>query len=197
MSLTFQILSHPNSPNTFLIEATSSIFHKTLSNIIHQHSSFTNSNPIQPQSPFTSQSPSYIPINTYLTRIITFTQIELNTLITSLIYLDRYLLKTNTTLTNSNIHRLLICSILLSIKYNEDTIFQMNYYAQIFGVSLKELRKLERAFVTKMGFDFYVNDELFEQYKGYISIELKELIKQHKEKGKVIEEEREEIKMFT
>ena len=73
----------------------------------------------------------------------------------------------------------------------------MNYYAQIFGVSLKELRKLERAFVTKMGFDFYVNDELFEQYKGYSSIELKELIKQHKEKGKVIKEEREEIKMFT
>ena len=71
----------------------------------------------------------------------------------------------------------------------------MNYYAQIFGVSLKELRKLERAFVTKMGFDFYVNNELFEQYKGFINIELKELIKQHKEKG--IEEEREEIKMFT
>ena len=194
MSLTFQTPSHPNSPNTFLIEATSSIFHKTLTNIIHQHSTLINP---QLQSPFTSQSPSQIPINTYLTRIITFTQVELNTLITSLIYLDRYFLKTNTTLTHSNIHRLLICSILLSIKYNEDTIFQMNYYAQIFGISLKELRKLERAFVTKMGFDFYVNDELFEQYKGYINIELKELIKQHKEKGKVIEEEREEIKMFT
>jgi hypothetical protein len=40
-----------------------------------------------------------------------------------------------------------------------------------------------------------VNNELFEQYKGFINIELKELIKQHKEKG--IEEEREEIKMFT
>lgn len=192
MSLTFQTPSHPNSPNIFLIEATSSIFHKTLSNIIHQHSILINP---QFQSPFTSQSPSQIPIKTYLTRIITFTQIELNTLITSLIYLDRYLLKTNTTLTYSNIHRLLICSILSSIKYNEDTIFRMNYYAQIFGVSLKELRKLERAFVTKMGFDFYVNNELFEQYKGFINIELKELIKQHKEKG--IEEEREEIKMFT
>ena len=197
MSLTFRTSSQSDFSKKFIIEATSLIFHKTLSNIIHQHSTLTNTPEPPLQAPFTSQTPSQIPISTYLTRIISFTQIELNTLINSLIYLDRFLYKTNTTLTNSNIHRLLICSILASIKYNEDITFQMNYYSQIFGVSLKELRKLERAFAIKMGFEFYVNDDVFERYKGYIDIELKELIKQHKEKGKVIEDQREEIKMFT
>ena len=163
-------LSFNFSSNAFLINATSSILHKTLTNIIIQH----NNNETPCNAPQLS-------LSEYLNRIITYTQIEFNTLITSLIYIDRYCLQTNTKLTYINVYKLLTCGILVSIKYNEDVIFHMKYYAKVFGVSEKELRKMERAFVMKMNFDFYVKKELFEQYYEYIYNEVCRIEKQFHE----------------
>lgn len=182
-------------PNQFLIQATCSILHKTLTNIIIEHSNVANNEQTITETPFTSQYPPQIPIDIYLNRIISYTQIELNTIINSLIYIDRFCTKTNTQLTFLNIHKLLICGILISIKYNEDIIFQMDYYANIFGVSLYELRKLERAFVMDMEFDFYVGEEQFKQYKEYIYTEIKVLAKQYKEQ--IRQMKKNELKIFT
>ena len=153
--------------NAFLMNATSSILHKTLTSIIIRHDS--NETPCHVQR---------VPLNEYINRIITYTQIEFSTLVSSLIYIDRYCLQTKTKLTYINVYKLLICGILISIKYNEDVIFHMSYYAKVFGVSEKELRKMERTFATKMKFDFYVKKELFEQYYEYIHNEVSVIAKQ-------------------
>ena len=96
----------------------------------------------QEKSIFSAQSIPTISLKDYLERIKIYSQVENNTLITSLIYVDRLCQKTNLILTPYNIHRIIFTAILLSLKYNEDLIYDFSYYSKIAGVSVKELKKL-------------------------------------------------------
>ena len=78
-----------------------------------------------------------ISIQKYIERIIKYTNCEENTLILSLIYLDKICLK-NINLTVYNLHKFVFASILVSIKFNEDKIYKNDYDACGAGVSLKE-----------------------------------------------------------
>ena len=109
-----------------------------------------------------------ISIEDYLIRIQKYTNMERNTLITSLIFIDRLCKISNLTLTYYNIHRILFTSVLISIKYNEDTFFDNKYYSEIAGVKIKELKLLEYNFTKMINFRFFVSDEIFEKYKQYL-----------------------------
>ena len=85
---------------------------------------------------FSSSIIPNISIEEYLIRIQTYANIEKNTLILSLIYIDRLCKIASITLTYYNIHRILFISILISIKYNEDQYYNNKYYAEIAGVKL-------------------------------------------------------------
>ena len=95
---------------------------------------------------FSSRIIPSISIEEYLIRIQTYANMEKNTLILSLIYIDRLCKIACITLTYYNIHRILFISILVSIKYNEDQYYDNKYYAEIAGVKLKELNTLEYNF---------------------------------------------------
>ena len=73
------------------------------------------------------------------------------------------------TLNCYNIHRILFTSVIISIKYNEDTFYDNKYYAEIAGVSLKELNNLEYHFVNLIHFGLYVKDETFKNYESYLA----------------------------
>ena len=117
---------------------------------------------------FSSRIIPNIYIEKYLIRIQTYANIEKNTLILSLIYIDRLCNITGITLTYYNIHRILFTSILVSIKYNEDRFYDNKFYAQIAGVELKELNTLEYNFLNLTHFLLYVNDETYKKYKLYL-----------------------------
>ncbi len=117
---------------------------------------------------FSAYSVPSISIEDYLIRIQTYANMEKNTIITSLIYIDRICKIANLTLTYYNIHRILFTSVLLSIKYNEDIFYDNKYYAEIAGISVKELKSLEYNFANKIKFCFYVSDEIFEKYRLYL-----------------------------
>ena len=117
---------------------------------------------------FSSNSIPSISIEEYLKRIQTYSNIEKNTLITSLIFIDRFCRIGNITLTYYNIHRILFSAVLISIKYNEDNFYDNKYYAEIAGVKLKELKSLEYNFVNIINFKLYVADDVFEKYKLYL-----------------------------
>ena len=122
----------------------------------------------QEKSIFSAQSIPTISLKDYLERIKIYSQVENNTLITSLIYVDRLCQKTNLILTPYNIHRIIFTAILLSLKYNEDLIYDFSYYSKIAGVSVKELKKLESEFINLIDFSLYVEKEQFEKYKHYL-----------------------------
>ena len=104
-----------------------------LNSIISENKKTENST--QENSPFRHDNIPNISLFDYLFRIQKYTGIENSTLIIALIYIDRICHKKKLTLTKFNIHRLLFTSIIASIKYNEDIIYNNLFYSKIGGIT--------------------------------------------------------------
>ena len=116
---------------------------------------------------FSSNKKPKISILDYINRIIKYTYVEKSSLIVSLIYLDR-ICQNDILITDYNIHRLLLISIIMSIKINEDQIFGNNYYAEVGGVSIKEFNSIESDFVNYINYYLFVTEEEFFKYKRFL-----------------------------
>ena len=155
-------------PNIDLINAIS----KTLLTILNNNESLKNYREIvkkQNMMCFSANSVPNISIKDYLIRIQNYSQMEKSTLILSLILMDKMCKKSNIALTIYNIHRILFSSVLISIKYNEDSYFDNTFYAQIAGIKPNELKLLEYKFLEFNDFNVYTNDYDYEQYEKYLS----------------------------
>ena len=126
---------------------------------------------LQSHSPFSAPQVPLISIDAYLERIFSYSKCEESSLVSSLIYLDRISSDGNVLLTPYNIHRILFTSVLVAIKYNEDRIYKMKYYASIAGVSEKELRILESVFLSLVRFNLYINEKEYEEYSNCLLIQ--------------------------
>ena len=104
-----------------------------------------------------------IVITEYLNRIIEYSNVEENTLICSLIYIEE--IRKKIKLTNFNIHKILFTAIITAIKFNEDKIFNNNFYSLIGGISKEKLLELEYHFLILMDFKLYINENKFKTYK--------------------------------
>jgi hypothetical protein len=116
---------------------------------------------------FSSHKKPKISILDYINRITKYTYVEKSSLIVSLIYLDR-ICQNDILITDYNIHRLLLISIIMSIKINEDQIFNNNYYAEVGGVSIKEFNSIESDFVNYINYYLFVTEEEFFKYKRFL-----------------------------
>ena len=150
-----KIIKNPS----YLIEAISS----TLSRLVKE----TGNKPLKNKtqgSIFTCTIIPNISIYDSLKRIVKYTNVEQSTLIIALIYIDR-ICQNNYFINEHNIHKLLFTSILIAIKYNEDDFYKNEYYAQIAGVGVKELFRMEEEFLALISFTLYINEKVFELYK--------------------------------
>ena len=156
-----------NLNNFELIKAISD----TLTTILEENKKLPNLKEIilkQNKMCFSSNSIPNISIYDYLKRIQEYSNIENNTFILSLIYIDRLCTLGKITLTYYNIHRILFGAILISIKYNEDNFYDNKYYAEIAGVKLNELNLIEYNFILLCDFQMFISDEIFKQYYTYL-----------------------------
>ena len=156
-----------NINNLELIKVISDI----LSAIIEENEKLPNIKQIilkQKKMFFSEKTIPNILIYDYLKRIQEYTFIERNTLILSLIYIDRLCTLGQITLTYYNIHRILFGSILVSIKYNEDTFYGNDYYAEIAGIKINELNLIEYNFILLCNYQIFVSDEIFNHYNSYL-----------------------------
>ena len=150
-----KIIKNPS----YLIEAISS----TLSRLVKE----TGNKPLKNKTQgaiFTCTIIPNISIYDYLKRIVKYTNVEQSTLIIALIYIDR-ICQNNYFINEHNIHKLLFTSILIAIKYQEDDFYKNEYYAQIAGVGVKELFRMEEEFLALISFTLYINEKVFELYK--------------------------------
>ena len=115
-----------------------------------------------------SEVPPKISIYEYVSRIQKYCSIEKNIIILGLIYIDRICDINRLRLTNYNIHRILFISILIALKYNEDSIYSNKYYSEVAGVSLKELNSMESSFLELLDFKLFVSEEEFKKYNFYL-----------------------------
>ena len=155
-------------PNETLIENISSI----IESLIEENKNlldFKEKLKIQKKSVFNKDELPHISIKNYLHRIQSFSEAEDNTLIISLIFLDKICDTASIILTEYNVHRLLFISILIAIKYNEDLVFELDCYSKIAGMTKKEINKLEYEFLKLINFEVFVHKKIFEKYKSYIN----------------------------
>ena len=154
-------------PNYKLIKAIS----QTLVSILENNKKKPNYKEIvkkQSKMVFSANLIPSISIEDYLLRIQTYANIEKSTLIISLIFIDKLCHTADVTLTHYNIHRILFTAVLISIKYNEDSFFDNQYYSEIAGVKIKELKLLEYTFISMVDFKFYVSNEIYQKYLEYL-----------------------------
>jgi hypothetical protein len=117
---------------------------------------------------FYSKEIPVISIKDYLEHIYKYTKFNSSTLVLILIYIDRICNICNCKISYYNIHKIILGSILIAIKYNEDECFSLKYYAKIGGVSLSEILILEYNFISLINFNLYVSNDLFHKYNDYI-----------------------------
>lgn len=105
----------------------------------------------------------------YIIHLMKYTHISISTLILAVIYIDKFCEKFKYVLTLHNIYRIILISIFIGIKYNEDLLVNANIYAQIAGICTEDLLNLEYNMCVALEFGFYVQEDLFQQYFIYFS----------------------------
>ena len=118
--------------------------------------------------PFISKKIPSVSIKSYLDRLAKYSKIENNTLLLILIYIDKVCDINKIRLNYFNIHKMILASMLVAIKYNEDDYYSNSFYAKVGGVSKSEIDVLEYEFLVLIDFNLYVSDDLFLKYYDYI-----------------------------
>ena len=110
-----------------------------------------------------------ISLEDYIRHLVKYTEMNISSLILSIIYIDQFCEKYRYILSLNNIYRLLLISVFISLKFNEDVMVNAKMYASIAGVSLDDLKMLELQMCTALNFEFFVKSEYYQQYFAYFS----------------------------
>jgi len=140
------------------------VISESLKDICDKNESESRNLNLNIQKPFTTKATPDISIKDYLERLTKFTKMEESTLILTLIYIDRIGNYTNFQLTYKNIYKLILASVFVAIKFNEDSHYSIDTYAKIGRVSRSELAYLEFHFLIIINFDLNVDKHLYNQY---------------------------------
>ena len=110
-----------------------------------------------------------ITITNYLKRLIKHSKPEPSTLILGVIYFDRICNNGNLILNCFNVYKLLLISLVLAIKFNEEYFESNKYYSTIGGLNLKSFNKLEIKVLEIINYDLYVYDDIYVNYLNQFS----------------------------
>lgn len=100
----------------------------------------------------------------YLERIHKYASCSTECFILALIYIDRLIQANNFLLTELNVHRVAITSILLAAKFFDDAYYNNAYYAKVGGVLISEMNRLEVEFLFRINFSLHVSPDLYNKY---------------------------------
>lgn len=104
----------------------------------------------------------------YLDRVTKYLQIERSTLIIGLIYFDRIILNNCIYVTEYNVHQLILISLIISYKNNEDITFENDYLSEIGGIKLKFFTQLEIKYLELIDYNLFVSIDEFLKYKNLL-----------------------------
>ncbi|KAI3793126.1 hypothetical protein L1987_35740 [Smallanthus sonchifolius] len=127
----------------------------------------------QKQSIFYGLIRPNISIQNYLERIFRYAICSPSCYVVAYVYLDRFVKKQPYLPINSfNVHRLLVSSVLVSIKFMDDICYDNAYYARVGGISTAEINLLEVDFLFGLGFELNVTPDTFCDYCTYLQTEM-------------------------
>lgn len=141
---------------------------KTIANLLSEIVKGNACKPLQENDPFASKKVSSVTLRYYLERIKKYSKLENSTLIITLMYIDRICSLNNFILSPYNIHRILFGCFLVAIKYNEDNIYDNQFYSEVGGVSLEETNYLEYSALKLLNFNLFISEDDFSKYLHYL-----------------------------
>jgi len=113
---------------------------------------------------FHALKPPSISVLAYLERIHKYASCSTECFILALIYIDRLIQRNNFLLSELNVHRVVITSIMLAAKFFDDQYYNNAYYAKVGGVLVSEMNSLEVEFLFRLNFSLHVTPEVFSKY---------------------------------
>jgi hypothetical protein len=78
--------------------------------------------------------------------------------------------RSNFLLTDLNVHRVVITSVLLAAKFFDDAYYNNAYYAKVGGVMVSEMNGLEVDFLFRINFSLHVTPEVFGKYRAELVV---------------------------
>ena len=118
--------------------------------------------------PFISRKIPTISIKDFIDRLLKYSKAFKEIIIIILIYLDNICAKNKINLNYYNIHKLIFGAFISAVKFYEDHLYSMKYYAKLGGISLKEALVLEYEFMSLIDFKLFVNQEVYDKYYNYL-----------------------------
>jgi hypothetical protein len=103
-------------------------------------------------------------ITDYLDRIRYYSKCAPETLVLTLVYVDRLLSATGLLFSYLTAHRSVMAAFLLAVKFNDDYFYDNAFYALVGGMPTTELNELESSFLSAVDFRLQVSPETFESY---------------------------------
>jgi len=64
---------------------------------------------------------------------------------------------------------MVLSSILIAIKYNEDDFYSNLYYSKVGGISISEINTLENEFLKLIYFKLWIDMTEFDKYRIYLN----------------------------
>ena len=121
------------------------------------------------RDPFCITNIPSISLKDYIIRIYKLTKMDISSLIIAIIYIDRFCDRFKYSLNMYNIFKVFLTTCSLSIKYNEDIFVNTKTYAEISGIPVNVLIELEEKMFIYLGYNCYINDDLYQQYFEFFS----------------------------
>lgn len=123
----------------------------------------------QPLAVFDAVSLPPLSLLEYARRIFKYFQCSSESAVLSLVYIDRFLqAQPDFTISELNLHRLLLTSAILAAKFFDDVYLFNSYYAQVGGVPLLELNNLEATFLKVVDYRLNVDGEVYNKYYALV-----------------------------
>lgn len=105
----------------------------------------------------------------YLVRIATYFHCSNECFVLGLVYIDRIVKRhPEFTVSNCNVHRLLVTSVMLAAKFFDDVYYSNDYYARVGGIKVQEMNALEVLFLKLIDYRLYVKPQEYEQYRNHV-----------------------------
>ena len=112
-----------------------------------------------------------VSIHDYLFRIARYFLCSPECFVIALVYIDRVMKKQpDFTVRKLNIHRLIVTSMMLAVKFFDDVYYSNAYYAKVGGVKGNEMNVLEVHFLRLIDWQLFVSPEEFDLYKTNVLV---------------------------
>lgn len=112
-----------------------------------------------------------ISLEAYLRRLQKHFRCDDSCILAAMIYIDRIILSNTEHIVNQlSIHRFLAASLLVSVKFHDDTYYSNAYYAYGVVVGLREINALEADFLNEIRWKLDISSEEYFQYQQRLAL---------------------------